>query len=140
MGQRFDSFRTRHSSNVRRSSLRNELTTPSGGFSSVGRVLDCDSSCRGFEPLKPPHFFSFSHPLLSGSGEIGRHAGFRFQCVSVRVQVPPSAPEYGICSRSKSYLITPYKLTQFFECPKITVTAPTFFHFHKTNGIPFTTR
>jgi hypothetical protein len=27
---------------------------PSGGCSSVGRVLDCDSSCRGFESHQPP--------------------------------------------------------------------------------------
>ena len=26
-----------------------------GGCSSVGRVLDCDSSCRGFESHQPPH-------------------------------------------------------------------------------------
>ena len=28
-----------------------------GGSSSVGRVPDCDSGCRGFEPRLPPHFF-----------------------------------------------------------------------------------
>ena len=27
-----------------------------GGRSSVGRVPDCDSGCRGFEPHRPPHF------------------------------------------------------------------------------------
>jgi len=27
----------------------------SGGCSSVGRVQDCDSCCRGFEPHQPPH-------------------------------------------------------------------------------------
>jgi hypothetical protein len=32
----------------------------SGGCSSVGRVLDCDSSCRGFEPHQPPHLASQS--------------------------------------------------------------------------------
>ena len=26
-----------------------------GGCSSVGRVQDCDSCCRGFEPHQPPH-------------------------------------------------------------------------------------
>ena len=26
-----------------------------GGYSSVGRALDCGSSCRGFESLYPPH-------------------------------------------------------------------------------------
>jgi hypothetical protein len=29
---------------------------PNGGRSSVGRVLDCDSSRRGFESHRPPHF------------------------------------------------------------------------------------
>jgi hypothetical protein len=28
----------------------------SGGRSSVGRALDCDSSGRGFKPHRPPHF------------------------------------------------------------------------------------
>ncbi len=28
----------------------------SGGCSSVGRVPDCDSGCRGFEPHQPPHY------------------------------------------------------------------------------------
>ncbi len=28
-----------------------------GGRSSVGRALDCDSSRRGFESHRPPHFF-----------------------------------------------------------------------------------
>ena len=28
-----------------------------GGCSSVGRALDCDSRCRGFEPHHPPHIF-----------------------------------------------------------------------------------
>ena len=27
-----------------------------GGYSSVGRALDCGSSCRGFESHYPPHF------------------------------------------------------------------------------------
>ena len=26
-----------------------------GGRSSVGRARDCDSRCRGFDPLRPPH-------------------------------------------------------------------------------------
>ena len=26
-----------------------------GGRSSVGRVQDCDSCCRGFDPHRPPH-------------------------------------------------------------------------------------
>ncbi len=29
-----------------------------GGCSSVGRVPDCDSGCRGFEPHQPPHYCS----------------------------------------------------------------------------------
>ena len=29
-----------------------------GGRSSVGRALDCDSSGRGFEPRRSPHFFA----------------------------------------------------------------------------------
>ncbi len=41
-----------------------------GGCSSVGRVPDCDSGCRGFETHRPPHFFSimklFWFPLLRG--------------------------------------------------------------------------
>src|SRR5450759_740118 len=28
-----------------------------GGCSSVGRVPDCDSGCRGFEPHQSPHFY-----------------------------------------------------------------------------------
>ena len=68
----------------------------SGGRSSVGRALDCDSSGRGFKPHRPPHFFckvrrfclmtnivlraSLDRVKLCGSGGIGRHAGFRFQC------------------------------------------------------------
>ncbi len=32
--------------------------TFAGGRSSVGRVPDCDSGCRGFEPHRPPHSFS----------------------------------------------------------------------------------
>ncbi len=31
-----------------------------GGRSSVGRVPDCDSGCRGFESHRPPHPYSFS--------------------------------------------------------------------------------
>gem|GEM_PF-4271168 len=27
-----------------------------GGCSSVGRVADCDSACRGFDPRQPPHY------------------------------------------------------------------------------------
>jgi hypothetical protein len=30
----------------------------SGGRSSVGRVPDCDSGCRGFEPRRSPHRIS----------------------------------------------------------------------------------
>ena len=47
----------------------------SGGRSSVGRVPDCDSGCRGFEPRRSPHsikvkkllngsFFTFRYPYL----------------------------------------------------------------------------
>ena len=32
------------------------VLTKYGGCSSVGRALDCDSRCRGFEPHHPPHF------------------------------------------------------------------------------------
>jgi hypothetical protein len=28
-----------------------------GGRSSVGRVLECGSRCRGFEPRRSPHFY-----------------------------------------------------------------------------------
>lgn len=31
-----------------------------GGRSSVGRALDCDSSCRGFESHQPPHLISLA--------------------------------------------------------------------------------
>ena len=31
------------------------LLTQYGGRSSVGRARDCDSRCRGFDPLRPPH-------------------------------------------------------------------------------------
>ncbi len=61
----------------------------SGGCSSVGRVPDCDSGCRGFEPHQPPHYCcllvssAFSRvravqSQLCGSGEIGRRTRFRF--------------------------------------------------------------
>ena len=30
-------------------------SSSNGGRSSVGRVQDCDSCCRGFEPHRPPH-------------------------------------------------------------------------------------
>src|SRR5687767_9147981 len=36
------------------------LSAPHGGRSSAGRALDCGSSGRGFEPLRPP-----SHSLTS---------------------------------------------------------------------------
>ena len=32
----------------------------SGGRSSVGRALDCDSGGRGFKPHRSPHFFNCS--------------------------------------------------------------------------------
>ena len=35
-----------------------------GDCSSVGRALDCDSGCRGFEPHQSPHFSYRSHRLL----------------------------------------------------------------------------
>ena len=49
-----------------------------GGRSSVGRVPDCDSGCRGFEPHRPPHHLEFGplaqlveqwtlNPLVEGS-------------------------------------------------------------------------
>jgi len=31
------------------------LARPHGGRSSVGRALDCDSGCRGFDPRRSPH-------------------------------------------------------------------------------------
>jgi hypothetical protein len=40
----------------------------SGGRSSVGRALDCDSSGRGFKPHRPPHF-SFSLGLIHAHRE-----------------------------------------------------------------------
>ena len=39
-GRKFESCRARQVS---------AITTFNGGYSSVGRALDCDSSCRGFE-------------------------------------------------------------------------------------------
>ena len=44
-------------------------STKCGGRSSAGRAQDCDSCGRGFESHRPPQ---------CGSGEIGRHARFRF--------------------------------------------------------------
>src|SRR5271169_5794723 len=35
----------------------------SGGCSSVGRVPDCDSGCRGFESRQPPQLFQARHVL-----------------------------------------------------------------------------
>src|SRR2546423_4836540 len=40
-----------------------------GGRSSVGRVLGCDPSCRGFEPRRPP---SCERPLISSNESRGR--------------------------------------------------------------------
>jgi hypothetical protein len=37
-----------------------------GGCSSVGRVQDCDSCCRGFEPHQPPHQNQAKSPALTG--------------------------------------------------------------------------
>ena len=34
-----------------------------GGCSSVGRVPDCDSGCRGFEPHHSPHHFPSVHRI-----------------------------------------------------------------------------
>lgn len=35
----------------------------SGGCSSVGRVQDCDSCCRGFEPHQPPQYLKSRVPF-----------------------------------------------------------------------------
>ncbi len=50
-----------------------------GGCSSVGRVQDCGSCCRGFDPRHPP---------ICENGEIGRHAGLRSQFERVGVRLP----------------------------------------------------
>src|SRR5690349_16459681 len=39
--------------------VRQQNSRPDGGCSSVGRVPDCDSGCRGFESRQPPQFFLF---------------------------------------------------------------------------------
>ena len=44
----------------------------SGGCSSVGRVPDCDSGCRGFEPHQPPHYL-LSEKIQSYLFKSGRH-------------------------------------------------------------------
>ena len=45
----------------------------SGGCSSVGRALDCDSSCRGFESRHSPQFRSIAQPgSAPGLGPGGR--------------------------------------------------------------------
>ena len=43
----------------------------SGGRSSVGRALDCDSSGRGFKPHRPPQF----KKILKGSKTIDYSTG-----------------------------------------------------------------
>ncbi len=44
-----------------------------GGCSSVGRALDCDSSCRGFESRHSPQFRSIAQPgSAPGLGPGGR--------------------------------------------------------------------
>ena len=37
-----------------------------GGCSSVGRVPDCDSGCRGFEPHQSPQYLYPLLPIVSG--------------------------------------------------------------------------
>ena len=57
-----------------------------GGRSSVGRARDCDSRCRGFDPLRPPHIrkapdltvwrlFCFSGSSIPRLQVLGRKAG-----------------------------------------------------------------
>src|SRR3954462_7114510 len=49
-------------------SLRSAARGAHGGRSSVGRVLGCDPSCRGFEPRRPP---SSKRSLFSEKRERG---------------------------------------------------------------------
>ena len=39
-------------------------SSSSGGGSSVGRVPDCDSGCRGFEPHPSPHKINWLRDIL----------------------------------------------------------------------------
>ncbi len=48
----------------------------SGGCSSVGRVQDCDSCCRGFEPHQPPHYLKSARHWYAGFF-LWRHAAIR---------------------------------------------------------------
>ncbi len=77
------------------------LSLDYGECSSVGRALDCGSSCRGFESHRSPqifpaHSFASAPPITSRripvranrsagslceSGEIGRRPGLRIQCL-----------------------------------------------------------
>ena len=74
----------------------------SGGCSSVGRVPDCDSGCRGFEPHQPPHYCLFvlnqadrGKPDLPCTGHLmpsSKPALRRFFCACVPDSPPaPSA-------------------------------------------------
>ena len=57
-------------------SLVHRIKTCYGGCSSVGRALDCDSSCRGFESRHSPHIRSMAQ---SGSAPGLGPGGRRFK-------------------------------------------------------------
>src|SRR3954469_20944332 len=46
----------------------------SGGCSSVGRVQDCDSCCRGFEPHQPPQYLKSRVPFGTRDFSFGDRA------------------------------------------------------------------
>ena len=77
------------------------LDNSSGGCSSVGRVQDCDSCCRGFEPHQPPHHYQVgvigcvddeNQALFAEVAKLVDAPDLGSGALGVWVQVPPSAP------------------------------------------------
>ena len=90
----------------------------SGGCSSVGRVPDCDSGCRGFEPhqspqktlknqvIRPPYPVAF---LLSGNR--GKHIVSRGDLLFYRKNIfylSLNLPKWHQISRTKASQLTDY--------------------------------
>ena len=67
--------------------LYNFLNYCYGGRSSAGRALDCDSSGRGFKPLRSPQFFWWlifnifcQYSLHAGVVQLDRASDFESEC------------------------------------------------------------
>ena len=99
----------------------------SGGCSSVGRVPDCDSGCRGFEPhqspqktlknqvIRPPHPVAF---LLSGNR--GKHIVSRGDLLFYRKNIfylSLNLAKWHQISRTKASQFTDYPANAFAHNP-----------------------